>query len=288
MPIMENKNKKNVGVIKRDHHCFDPKPIPPSECKEPRLGFVCFERNHEIDLEIGAKAKDEIQKTINENTLNFENIVKRYFRISESDNFWNDYKLNNRYRSWYFCRNKFYLVHKDLMKPSCADQMMFVGDIKDYLALHLGFYLASHGMYRGSSFLLFNDCKVHIPAVEEILKEEYSDLRDYDPFSDLDLEKLPDWLFENDGGLRAIYNEVKKNTNYPRKTKNTNYVSDIFITKVMLGTFGCIPAYDGFFIEGLKSVNFKHDFSKQSIQEMIQKLNEFYEVHDAISKYKDK
>ena len=38
----------------------------------------------------------------------------------------------------------------------------------------LMFYLASWGMYRGSSFLLQKDYKIHIPVVEEVLKTKYN------------------------------------------------------------------------------------------------------------------
>lgn len=43
----------------------------------------------------------------------------------------------------------------------------------DYLSLQLAFYLASWGMYHGSSFLLQRDYQVHTPIVQEILKKEY-------------------------------------------------------------------------------------------------------------------
>lgn len=43
----------------------------------------------------------------------------------------------------------------------------------DYLSLQLAFYLASWGMYRGSSFLLQKDYKIYIPVVEEVLKSKY-------------------------------------------------------------------------------------------------------------------
>ena len=46
----------------------------------------------------------------------------------------------------------------------------------DCLCLHLAFYLASWGMYRGSSFLTKRDYKVHEPVVKEILKDEYNPL----------------------------------------------------------------------------------------------------------------
>jgi len=44
----------------------------------------------------------------------------------------------------------------------------------DYLSLHHAFYLASWGMYRGSSFLLQKDYKVLTPIVEEILKRLFA------------------------------------------------------------------------------------------------------------------
>jgi len=43
------------------------------------------------------------------------------------------------------------------------------------LALHLGFYLASWGMYRGSTGLLQKDYQIHIEAVSII--KNYYDLR---------------------------------------------------------------------------------------------------------------
>ena len=50
----------------------------------------------------------------------------------------------------------------------------------DYLSLQLAFYLASWGMYRGSSFLLQKDYKVHIPVVKELLNEKYDVLAGID------------------------------------------------------------------------------------------------------------
>ena len=49
---------------------------------------------------------------------------------------------NGRYRSWEHC----YKTFNDARNSTSPDL--------DYLSLHLGFYLASWGMYRGSSFLL--------------------------------------------------------------------------------------------------------------------------------------
>ena len=68
---------------------------------------------------------------------------------------------NGRSRSWEHCYRVFRDARTD-PSPDC-----------DYLSLHLAFYLASWGMYRGSSFLLQKDYKVLVPIVEKILKPEY-------------------------------------------------------------------------------------------------------------------
>ena len=71
---------------------------------------------------------------------------------------------NDRFSSWEHCYKCFSAARKS-NEPD-----------EDYLCLHLAFYLASWGMYRGSSFLLKKDYKVHLPVVQEILKEKYDPL----------------------------------------------------------------------------------------------------------------
>lgn len=72
---------------------------------------------------------------------------------------------NGRYRSWEYC----YKIFNEAHKANNVDDKFI-----DYLCLNLAFYLASWGMYRGSSFLLQRDYKVHKPIVEELLKEKYN------------------------------------------------------------------------------------------------------------------
>ena len=83
--------------------------------------------------------------------------------IKSSTEFYNDLKVdeNGRYRSWEHCYSHF-------IKARGSQEIDY-----DYLSLQLAFYLASWGMYRGSSFLLQKDYKVHIPVVKELLSEKY-------------------------------------------------------------------------------------------------------------------
>ena len=76
--------------------------------------------------------------------------IRAYFEQTMSD-------PHGRYLSWEHCYKAF-LENRDANDEQAID----------HLALHLAFYLASWGMYRGSSFLLQKDYKVHIPVVKII------------------------------------------------------------------------------------------------------------------------
>ena len=46
--------------------------------------------------------------------------------------------------------------------------------------------------------------------------------------------------------------------------------TDTLLSKILLGTLGCIPAYDRYFIVGLKEMNMKHTlFNDASINELF-------------------
>ena len=71
--------------------------------------------------------------------------------ISAAQTFYDDARANEngRSRSWEHC----YRVFRDARTDPSPDY--------DYLSLHLAFYLASWGMYRGSCFIFQKDYKVH-------------------------------------------------------------------------------------------------------------------------------
>lgn len=124
---------------------------------------------------------------------------------------------NHRYLSWEHCYVAFTKSENSI----------------DYLALHLAFYLASWGMYRGSTDLLQKDYKVHIGIVKYIkpivLKRNYI----------------------------TEVNEIQKIMNDIASIYGDNDVkaSKTLQTKILLGTLGCFPALDRFFIDGWKLEN---------------------------------
>ena len=158
--------------------------------------------------------------------------------ISAAQTFYDDARANEngRSRSWEHCYRVFRDARTD-PSPDC-----------DYLSLHLAFYLASWGMYRGSSFLLQKDYKVLVPIVEEILKPEYdclfgvacTDLRNDDIRAQL--KKLSDYI-------SYYFHRIREEV---RGRAVASSVSPVLITKILIGTLGCVPAYDRFFEEGAK------------------------------------
>ena len=118
--------------------------------------------------------------------------------------------------------------HRYLSWEHCYKAFGNSGNSVDYLALHLAFYLASWGMYRGSTTLLKKDYKVHYKVVELIK-----------PIA-LKREAIKS-LVEIQGLMDNIVQEYSKVGIKASKTLQT---------KVLLGTLGCFPALDRFFIDG--------------------------------------
>lgn len=183
--------------------------------------------------------------------------------ISAAQTFYDDARANEngRSRSWEHCYRVFRDARTD-PSPDC-----------DYLSLHLAFYLASWGMYRGSCFLLQKDYKVLSPIVEKVLKPEYdclfglacADVRNSDVWKQL--KNLSDFIAAH---FRPIRDEVAGR-------KVTTPVSPVLITKILMGTLGCVPAYDRFFQDGAKYLGLEHNSYKEK---SLLELADIYEEHN--------
>ena len=168
---------------------------------------------------------------------------------------------NGRSRSWEHC----YRVFRDARTDPSPDY--------DYLSLHLAFYLASWGMYRGSCFIFQKDYKVHTPIVEKVLKPEYDclfglacvGLRESEVQGSL--EKLNKYIAEH---FRPIRNEVAG-----REVASS--VSPVLVTKILMGTLGCVPAYDRFFQDGVATYKVTtREYGRNSLRKLV----DFYEEHN--------
>ena len=197
------------------------------------------------------------------------------------------FKPNQRYKSWEHVRQEFYEFYINNVKEN--KKSITLND-KKHLALHLAFYLASWGMYRGSSFLLQNDYLIHVPIVEEILNAKYDVLWNYNPSNIEETEQVANLLFGTKDEI-GLVKKIKNHYLFYKKSSavlydenddsfvddnlqtTSNELSEILVTKIIMGTFGCLPAYDRFFISGLKDKGVKSKLSKQNFLELIDVVN---------------
>ena len=182
--------------------------------------------------------------------------------IESATTFYNQLKAdqNGRYRSWEHCYKCFHDARNDS------------NDDYDYLSLQLAFYLASWGMYRGSSFLLQKDYKIHVPVVEELLQNKYDCLFGLE-CTKLRNKDVQDCLSEIESFMMYYYDDIRKQV---KETEVKNKLSTTLITKILMGTFGCVPAYDRYFIDGVKDQDVTT--GTYGIKSLL-KLVDFYELN---------
>ena len=131
-----------------------------------------------------------------------------------------DNSSTDRYASFDYCYHYFH--------PTTANDLL--GEIEKS-CLSLGFYLASWGMLRGSSFLLSKSVKYYEPLIKFIAGLDHS-------VWNIDVDKYSD---ENIRIICSIYPEIQ------RIIVNNGNSHLTLVSKIMLGVFGFIPAYDNFF-----------------------------------------
>ena len=160
-----------------------------------------------------------------------------------------------RHKSWEYCFNFFNT------RPCIADSDL------DQASLMLAFYLASWGMYRGSSFLLQYTYTVHKGALRIVFDPRYASLH-YKPVITKDEVVL---LFELIQDLKRYYFEKSKPTSSPL----TSYqqISDTLISKILMGVLGNIPAYDRYAKMGLKELGFSQTMSEKGYLQLLDFYN---------------
>lgn len=134
---------------------------------------------------------------------------------------------HHRYLSWEYCHEAFRLNRRPQIDATI-----------DYLCLHLAWYLASWGMLR-NSFLMQKDYKIHADVVRLIYQPEWDDLWDLSP-EKLSQEYYADRIMKLSESITEAY--VASDAGIP---------TDTLLTKILLGTVGCVPAYDRYFKKAL-------------------------------------
>ena len=160
---------------------------------------------------------------------------------------------NERYASFDQCYNYFHSFYKEnKLSELSNDENLQIS------CLQLGFYLASWGMMRGSSFLLEKSVKNYTNLIIAISKMDRKLWEiDVDNYTEENINLLLDCK-------QRIIEALGKENN----------PSDTLVTKIMLGVFANIPAFDQYFKKSLKV----YLVSKKSLL----KIKEFYEKNKSI------
>jgi hypothetical protein len=117
-------------------------------------------------------------------------------------------------------------------------------------------------MYRGSSFLLGRSYTVHRGVVDVIAKPRFNSLWNAEfGARKTDIRLIPPMLEAIDG-IRRAYKPFAPTTGSAQPT-------DTLISKVVLGTFGCLPAGDEYFIRGFRREGLKYSYLNDEFIERV-------------------
>lgn len=155
---------------------------------------------------------------------------------------------DDRYTSFDYCFN-----HFQSLREAGELGRLRSGEGLQAECMQLGFYLASWGMYRGSSELLRKSARYLVPMVQAVAAAEPELWAiDVDAYSDDNIARLIDFR----GRVRGAFD---------------HRISATLITKIMLGVFGNVPALDD---------NFRKGTGKSSFDEpTLRWVKTFYELH---------
>lgn len=153
---------------------------------------------------------------------------------------------NHRYASFDYCFNYFQsfenkntIASREHIEMSC---------------LHLGFYLASWGMLRGSSDALEHSLTWLVPVIKIIAESpETLWLLDVDGYNE-----------ETLGMINFKYNQIAQALEV--QTHLT------LVTKIMLGVYGCVPAFD----RNVKAWHRSIRTGKQTFTQKLEGIGKFY------------
>jgi hypothetical protein len=163
-------------------------------------------------------------------------------------------KPNERYASFDYCFNYFQSFRESGNISALADPAN-----RQFSCLQLGFYLASWGMLRGSAELLQKSAR-HLVCVIEVIADTDASLWELDAhcYTESNIQRLC---------------ELAKTIGQAHPG-----MSDILVTKIMLGVFGSVPAFDTNFRRGCRVAGIVTTFGLSSLR----KIGAFYRDNTAL------
>lgn len=182
-------------------------------------------------------------------------VISEYHKLSRIDK-------HHRFKSWEHCFQFFSTNYKSL-----NDEKIF-----DHGCLHLAFYLASWGMLRGGAFLLQKDYRVHEYFLNDVVKNTKY-FRHYDHEFQLSMNR--DSVVGIDSLIRETTESYISNISQINGENTIVSVTDTLASKILLGVYGNVPAYDRYLKDSLKLHGISQQFNEASLLE----LNNFYNFY---------
>lgn len=165
----------------------------------------------------------------------------------------NNNNNTHRYASYDFCYGYFY---KNKDKPN-----FFINNM-EMSCMILWSYLASWGMLRGSSKLL-QKSPAYLTTLVNYINEDNNKY-----LWDIDVDKYKD--NDNINKLHRAYTDIKEKLGEVEPSKT-------LITKIMLGVYGNVPAFDTYFTNTFKKIFPGYGFSNKDLKEkQLQGISNFY------------
>lgn len=157
----------------------------------------------------------------------------------------------HRYASFDYCFNFF-----QERREEGDTGYLATGQELQLACLHLGFYLASWGMYRGSTVLLQRSAAHLKPVIEAIASTPAAA-----------------WSIDADGYTRGTCRLLLDTASRIRAAIPAG-ATDTLVTKIMLGVFGSVPAYD---------TNFRRGFGTAIPSESsLMRIGQFYRENQEV------
>jgi hypothetical protein len=174
-------------------------------------------------------------------------------------NFLESRKPDERDASFDYCFNYF----QSFRESGKIGQLASSSNI-EVSCLQLGFYLASWGMYRPNTGLLQKSVRYFVPVIEVIAGSEMS-LWEIDAhcYSESNIERLCE-----------LADRIRKTHKIPKPRE----MSDILLTKIILGVFGSVPAFDTNFSLGCKLAGMCGTFGRKALRQ----IGAFYQANAAV------
>lgn len=178
--------------------------------------------------------------------------VENFLRFTEGQTS-KDY---GRERSWDFCFNHFQ------NNPTPTHDM-------ELSCIQLGYYLASWGMLRGSSYLFGQTNARHYRETIEVVERYNPQMREIDAqrFPESDVQQV----------ILAAYVDLREALLPQGGSPRT------LISKVMMGTWGVLPSFDSYLVKGFRSLaeTKKEMTAFNSVgARSLTLLGEFYDHHN--------